>query len=240
MERKPKCIIVTGRQGSGKSTLAAKLASRLWMPLVSRDEIKEGYVNTFGVSHDALAPESNRLVTDIFFRLVEEHLSAKISIVIEAAFQHKVWEYMMPRLVELADVRIVLCTVDLNTAAERSIRRGLEQPEREFHHGDNRVVHYKKTGEVLAPADYEEPRFSLPTIMVSTDGEYPLDDIVHQIRSRDEHKLSVIPAGPQRPRSYPGHRRYRKLSPSFHFQTSPCTASSFRRQHFRPSSAQMI
>jgi len=36
------------------------------MPLVSRDEIKEGYVNTFGVRHDQLPPDTNRMVTDLF------------------------------------------------------------------------------------------------------------------------------------------------------------------------------
>ena len=185
MDRKPKCIIVTGRQGSGKSTLAAKLARALWMPLVSRDEIKEGYVNTRGVSHDQLPPETNRLVTDLFFRLVDEHLAAGVSAVIEAAFQHKVWEYRMPRLSELADVCLVVCTVDIETAAERSIRRGLEYPDREFYHGDGHVVHYKKTGEILTPAPYEPPRFDLPTITVSTEGEYTpgIDKIAKQIRS---------------------------------------------------------
>ena len=49
MNDKPKCVIVAGRPGSGKNTLAVKLARALWMPVVSRDEIKEGYVNTFGV-----------------------------------------------------------------------------------------------------------------------------------------------------------------------------------------------
>lgn len=155
------------------------------MPLVSRDEIKEGYVSTFGVHHDQLPPETNRLVTDLFFHLVDEHLAARVSIVIEAAFQHSIWEYRMPNLLELADVRFVLCTIDSEKAADRSIGRGLEQPEREFYHGDNRVVHYKKTGEILVPADYEEPRFDVPTVTVSTDREYtpPLDEIVRQIRT---------------------------------------------------------
>ena len=40
---------MTGRAGAGKTTLSKKLGARLWMPVISRDEIKEGYVNTFGV-----------------------------------------------------------------------------------------------------------------------------------------------------------------------------------------------
>ena len=71
------------------------------------------------------------------------------------------------------------------TAGDRAIQRGLENPDREFYHGDNRVVHYKQTGELLTPADYAEPKFDLPTIKVSADGDYvpSLEDIVKQIRS---------------------------------------------------------
>jgi len=50
-------------------------------------------------------------------------------------------------------------------------------------------VHFKRTGEVLAPADYEEPRFDLPTIRVATDGGYApeLDKIAMWIRSTDRN-----------------------------------------------------
>jgi len=190
MNIKPMCIIVTGRQGSGKSTFAAKLARGLWMPLVSRDEIKEGYVNTFGIKHDELPPNTNGLVTDLFFEIVDQYLAGNISVVIEAAFQHQVWEPRMPKILELADVWIVLCTVETQVAARRSLQRGLDNPDREFYHGDNRVVHYKKTGEILTPADYTPPRFNVPTIEVSTDGEYvpSIDEIVKQIQlSNTQH-----------------------------------------------------
>jgi Cdc6-like AAA superfamily ATPase len=64
MSRKPKCIVITGQPGSGKTTLAKKkLGERLWMPVISRDEIKEGYVNTYGVKHDQLPPDTNGLVS---------------------------------------------------------------------------------------------------------------------------------------------------------------------------------
>src|ERR1051325_10659062 len=112
MSRKPKCIIVTGRPGSGKTTLSKKLGERLWMPVISRDEIKEGYVNTYGVKHDQLPSDTDGLVTDFFFCLVNQYLAGKISVVIEAAFQHKVWEPRMPKILELASSMIVLCSVD--------------------------------------------------------------------------------------------------------------------------------
>ena len=186
MSPKPKCIIVTGRPGSGKNTLAGKLARALWMPLVSRDEIKEGYVNTFGVKHDELGPDANAGATGLFFEIVNVYLSRNISIVIEAAFQHSVWEPRIPKILELASAFIILCSIDDSVAARRYLERGLAEPEREFYHGDNMVVHYRKTGEVLPYASYTPPKFDLPTIEVSTDGEYSptIDEVVKQIRSR--------------------------------------------------------
>jgi 2-phosphoglycerate kinase len=183
MNRKPQCIIVTGRAGSGKTTLAKKLGERLWMPVISRDEIKEGYVNTFGVKHDELPADTNGLVSDLFFVIINQYLAGNISVVIEAAYQHQVWEPRMPRIVELAMPVIVLCCVDDAVAARRHLQRGLENPNREFYHGDRRVAHYKETGEILSPETYAAPQFNVPTIEVSTDGEYVpgIDEILRQI-----------------------------------------------------------
>jgi adenylate kinase family enzyme len=185
MNKKPKCIIVAGGPGSGKNTLANKLGRALWMPLVSRDEIKEGYVNTFGVKHDELGPDVNARATELFFGLVDQYLAGSISVVIEAAFQHKVWEHRMPRILELASPLMILCSIDDAIAARRYLERGLADPEREYYHGDNLVVHYRKTGEILPYASYTPPKFDVPTIEVSTDGEYvpSINEIVRQIRS---------------------------------------------------------
>ena len=158
------------------------------MPLISRDEIKEGYVNTYGIKHDQLPPDTNGLVSDLFFSIVNQYLAGNISVVIEAAFQHKVWELRMTKILELASARIVLCVVDDAVAARRHLQRGLENPNREYYHGDKRVVHYRETGEILSPESYEAPKFNvLPTIEVSTDGEYVpcIDEIVKQIQSSD-------------------------------------------------------
>ena len=187
MNAKPKCIIVAGRPGSGKNTLATKLARALWMPLVSRDEIKEGYVNTFGVRHDELGPDANRHATDLFFDIVSHYLEANISIVIEAAFQHHVWEARISRVAEVSSPIILLCSIDDAVAARRYLERGMADANREFYHGDNMVVHYRKTGELLPYAPWTPPNFNIPTIKVSTDGAYEpsIEDIVRMIRASD-------------------------------------------------------
>ncbi len=184
MSRKPTCIIVTGRPGSGKTTLTRGLADRLWMPVISRDEIKEGYVNTLGEKHDQLPPDTNRVVSDLFFEIVNRYLAAKVSVVIEAGFQHRVWEPGIPGILELSTPFLVVCTVDAMLAAKRHLQRGLDDPNREYYHGDRRVEIYRQTGEIAPPGKYTAPDFDVPTIHVSTEGQYSpaIDDIVKRIR----------------------------------------------------------
>jgi hypothetical protein len=156
------------------------------MPVIIRDEVKEGFVNTFGVRHDELPSDANLTVTDLFFHLVEEYLRGSVSVVIEAAFQHQVWLPRLEPACEMAHVRVVLCTVSDEAAFRRPIDRGFGDPQREFYHGDNRVVHYKKTGEILTPSPYEPLRIDVPTIKVSTEDGYTpsLQDIARFAQER--------------------------------------------------------
>lgn len=157
------------------------------MPVISRDEIKEGYVNTCGVKHNQLPVDTNRLVSKLFFEIVNQYLAGNISVVIEAAFQQKGWEPGMPKILELASASIILCSIDSAVAASRHLQRGLENPKREFYHGDKRVAQYRQTHKILPPENYAAPRFNISTFKVSTDGEYvpAIDEIVKQIQSSD-------------------------------------------------------
>lgn len=192
MNSKPKCIIITGRAGAGKTTLSKLLGRQLWMPVISRDEIKEEYGNTFGVKHDQLPPETDGKVTNFFFDTVSQYLAHQVSLVIEAAFQHPVWEWRMPQILELSYPLFIICTVDEEIAAQRYLQRGLDNPRREFYHQDKRVALYRATNETGTPQPYEAPNFDIPTLHVSTGNDYSpsLDEITQYIESQS--------AGPSR------------------------------------------
>ena len=154
------------------------------MPVISRDEIKEGYVTTYGVKHNQLPADTNGLISELFFEVVNQLLAGHVSVIIEAAFQHKVWEPRMAQILEVASVWIISCSADDEIVAERHLTRALENPNREFFHGDKRLTHCRETGEILSRGSYEAPRFNVPTIQVSTDEGYTpsIDEIVKQIQ----------------------------------------------------------
>jgi broad-specificity NMP kinase len=149
MSPKPKCVIVTGRPGVGKTTLSQKLSDLLHMPMLSRDRIKEGYVSTFDVGHDKLPADTNRRVTDLFFSSAQAFLEANVSLVVEAAFQHKLWEETVPRWSGVSQIFFIVCEADPIVCARRHLDRGLSDPSREFYHGDKRVTVFKETGVFL-------------------------------------------------------------------------------------------
>jgi predicted kinase len=165
-------VVVTGRPGSGKTTLARRLSEQLHLPMVSRDELKEGYVSTFGVSHEALPADTNRSLTSLFFSVTRMLLEARISLIVEAAFQHRVWEEAIVPWSAIGEVRLVICEADSALCAKRLVYRGLADPSRVFFHGDNAVKSFQKTGELPEPASYIAPSFDVPTLRVSTTEGY--------------------------------------------------------------------
>ena len=179
MSKKPKCIIITGRPGSGKTTLAGKLSQKMYLPKISRDEIKEGYVNTFGIKHDRLPQNTNGIVNEAFFETLLNLLRSNVSILVEAAFQHQLWDLIIPRINEIALTYIIICDLSAKTSARRHLERGLANPHREFYHGDQRVIIFRETGRFEAGGAYTPPQYDVPTLTVSTlDGYAPsLDQI---------------------------------------------------------------
>jgi predicted kinase len=168
---KPYLLVVTGRPGSGKTTFARALGDELFMPVISRDQIKEGYVHTCGKSHGELPAEANQIATDIFFETLRGLCENKVSVIAEAAFQHKVWSARLAGFMDMAQVYLLICKVDEQLAIDRFVQRGLNNTLREYFHGDEGVELVRR-GLELAVSPYEEPRLDVPTFHIDTAGAY--------------------------------------------------------------------
>ncbi|WP_308636524.1 AAA family ATPase [Paenibacillus silvisoli] len=168
---KPHLIIVTGRPGSGKTTFSKELGNEICMPVISRDQIKEGYVHTLGKRHNELPEEANLTATEIFFDTLMGLITNNVSVIAEAAFQHKIWSTFLEPFMVKAQVCLLICKVDEKIALDRFVRRGLDNPLREYFHGDKGVDLARK-GIELSVSPYEEPRIDVPIFDIDTSGDY--------------------------------------------------------------------
>lgn len=164
--RQPALVVVTGPAGSGKTTLAHALAREMHCPAVCRDEIKEGLVCTIGHAGET-GGEIQLHATDTFFAALELLLDRSVTLVAEAAFQHKVWSWRLEPLLPVARVRIVICELEPERALARRLARGQADPERARFH-PNEAARNQMGGLV----SYDPPRLDVPTLRVDTSDGY--------------------------------------------------------------------
>ncbi|MEM7801564.1 MAG: AAA family ATPase [Chloroflexota bacterium] len=173
---------MTGRPGAGKTTLARKLGEQLWMPVISRDALKEGFIHTLGIGHDQLPANTNGIVSDLFFETVAHYLSNGVSIIAEAAFQHQIWASKIAEISGLANVLLLICALDGKLAVERHRQRALVDSRRFFFHGDH--VASKSARHSMDIPHYSEPALNVLTLHVDTTASYrpSLDKLEQLVR----------------------------------------------------------
>jgi predicted kinase len=166
---KPTLVVVSGPLGSGKTTLAHKLAAAVGCPAICRDEIKEGMVHTTPGFVPATGDELTARTLPVFFAVLELLLRAGVTTVAEAAFQDKVWRPRLEPLTNLAQIRIVHCTVDAGVAFERSRNRLRDTPSRRAHADPRDPAEHAATHRA-----FDRLRMDAPCLEVdTTDGYYP-------------------------------------------------------------------
>jgi len=157
----PLLIVVTGRPGAGKTTLTHALARAIRCPAICRDEIKEGLINTAGGASD---DDVARHAYEAFFDTVTLLIARRVTLIAEAAFQHKLWAPRLEPLSASARIRIIVCGVEPEIARHRRATRAAADPDRARFHPD------------VAPGPagdaYDPPRLNVPTLAVDVSNGY--------------------------------------------------------------------
>jgi predicted kinase len=177
----PLLVLVTGKPGSGKSTLAIELghAQNLGLPLVSRDAIKAGMVETWafvqpGASRTVIETDELRssLVPssfDLFYRTIASWLQAGTSMIAEYGFDRRT-EPALANVIGLATTVVVHCEAPDDVAQRRFISR-------EQRDGKIRADRLADILERIATGtdpwtQFDPMNLPLPTIRVDTEGDY--------------------------------------------------------------------
>ena len=108
---------------------------------------------------------------------MEGLLDGGVSLIAEAAFQHKLWSARLEPLMQKARIVMLICQPgDDYTAYERYLMRREQNPERVYFHGDDGDAMQK-------PPAYDPPHMDVETIHVdTTDGYSPtLEEILGMI-----------------------------------------------------------
>ena len=95
----PLLVLVTGLPCSGKTGIASRLSAELALPMLAKDDIKEGLFDTLGFGGRERSLELSRAAYAILYRQVRRFLSAGLSLIAESNFDP------VPAAAELAAIR---------------------------------------------------------------------------------------------------------------------------------------
>lgn len=96
-----KLIIINGPPAAGKTTIATPLASKLGIPLLAKDTVKEFLFDTLGTRDREWSKTLGKASSEFLYHLTGTLLSKGESIIIESAFEVK---FAKPALQELINI----------------------------------------------------------------------------------------------------------------------------------------
>jgi predicted kinase len=112
-------IVVTGAPGAGKTTLARALATRLRMPLLAKDDVKEALFDALGTGDRAWSRRLGAATYDVMFAVAARLLASGVDCILESNFTEP---EPLRRLPARTTVQLY-CDVPPDVVLERYARR---------------------------------------------------------------------------------------------------------------------
>jgi len=149
------CILVAGAPASGKSTIAKKLGGQLGLPVISKDEIKEGLFDDIGFRSREEKVRLGEAAMHLMYDFAGRVLSCGQSVILENNFEHAslggLEELVQKCGCTLLTVRL---TGDLRVFYERFCARN-ESPERHRGHVVNDSYPEQGSAKPVPPMAFE-------------------------------------------------------------------------------------
>jgi predicted kinase len=125
MDELPRLVVVTGPPGAGKTTIAAELRTRLGLPLIAKDTLKELLGGALGLEERARSQQLGAVVFELIALVVKELLEQGVSVIAEGNFtRHSTLVFRLPP----AEIVQVHVTAEPDTLRTRLRERDARHP----------------------------------------------------------------------------------------------------------------
>lgn len=135
----PYFIIISGPPASGKTTLGRQLKEHYNLPFIYKDLIKETLFDTLGIADSDWSGKLGNSSIVLLYKLLNEALSAKKSLIIESAFFGKQDTERTKSIIEKYQAKPIeiYCTASNKIIIERFAKRETSLERHKGHHRSN-------------------------------------------------------------------------------------------------------